>query len=92
MISIRRWQARHLFMAWGLYWVGLLAVVASRPLLEYWRLKRSSGHGTVSYTFDGEMLGPSLWIAGPPLVLFLIWLATRSRAPETPRATERVNG
>ena len=92
MISIRRWQARHLFAAWGLYWAGLLAVVASRPLFDYWRIVRSGGHGTVNYTFDGEMLGPSLWIAGPPLVLFMIWLATRSRAPETSPVDDRING
>ena len=91
MISIRRWQARHLFVAWGLYWAGLLAVVASRPLLEYWRLKRSSGHGTINYTFEGDMLAPSLWIAGPPLVLFVIWLATRSRVPTTQGVDERIN-
>jgi hypothetical protein len=89
MISIRRWQARHLFTAWGLYWAGLLAVAATRPLVEYWRITRlPGGHGTIKYTFDGGMLAPSLWIAGPPLVLFLIWLATRERQ----RVDERVNG
>ena len=83
MISIRRWQARHLFMAWGLYWVGLLAVVAARPLMEYWRITRSAGgHGSLKYTFEGDILVPSLWIAGPPLVLFLVWLATRDRQRE----------
>ena len=87
MISIRRWQARHLFIAWGVYWAGLLAVVAARPLIEYWRITRlPGGHGTIKYTFDGGMLAPSLWIAGPPLALFLIWLATRERQ----RTGERV--
>jgi hypothetical protein len=88
MISIRRWRARHLFVAWGLYWVGLLAVVSSRPLLEYWRIARSDGHGTVGYSYEGGMLELALWLAGPPLVLFAIWLATRERRP----AEERVNG
>jgi hypothetical protein len=62
------------------YWVGLLATVAWRPLLGYWRIARSAeGHGTVGYTYSGGMLPLALWIAGPPLLLFLLWLATRSR-------------
>ena len=89
MMSVRRWRARHLFVAWGVYWVGLLAVVATRPLLEYWRISRSpSGHGTVKYSFEGGMLELALWIAGPPLALFLLWLATRERRP----VDERVSG
>jgi hypothetical protein len=71
------------------YWVALLAVVAWRPLTEYWRISRSpSGHGSVNYTYSGGLLPLALWIAGPPLVLFVLWLATRSNAPE--RVGERM--
>jgi len=90
MIPFRQWQPRHLFRSWFAYWLVLLAAVAWRPLLEYWRISRSpTGHGTVGVNYSGGMLPLALWIAGPPLVLFLLWLATRSRAPEPER--ERVD-
>jgi hypothetical protein len=83
VISFRHWQPRHLFRSWIAYWLALLAVVAGRPLLEYWRISRSaSKHGTVGFSYSGGLLPLALWIAGPPLVLFLLWLATRSRVPE----------
>jgi hypothetical protein len=89
VISFRQWRARHLFWSWGAYWLALLGVVAWRPLLEYWRITRSpTGHGTVRYVYSGDMLAMALWIAGPPLVLFVAWTVTRSRAPE--RSEERV--
>ena len=83
MIPFRQWRARHLFRSWVAYWVALLGVVAWRPLLEYWRISHSAtGHGSVGYSFSGSMLSMALWIAGPPLVLFVLWLATRTREPE----------
>jgi hypothetical protein len=92
VLPLRQWQATHLFRAWVVYWVGLLAVVAWRPLMEYWRITRSpSGHGSVGYTYSGGLLPLTLWIAGPPLVLFAIWLATRTGVPEKSRG-ERLNG
>jgi hypothetical protein len=90
VISIRRWQARHLFLSWTAYWFGLLAFVAWRPLVEYWRITRSpSGHGSVGFTYSGGALQAALWIAGPPLVIFLAWLATRSRGVERAPVRER---
>ena len=83
MVPLRQWRATHLFRAWLVYWVGLLAVVAWRPLTEYWRVTHSpGGHGTVNVGYSGGLLPLSLWIAGPPLALFAIWLATRRRVPE----------
>ncbi len=62
------------------YWIALLAVVAWRPLVEYWRISRSpTGHGSVGFGYSGGTLPLALWIAGPPLVLFVLWLATRTR-------------
>ena len=90
MIPLRQWRARHLFLGWTAYWVALLAAVAWRPLLEYWRITRSpTGHGSVGYTYSGGPLQLALWIAGPPLVLFVLWLATRTRADER-TAGERI--
>jgi hypothetical protein len=72
------------------YWAALLAVVASRPLMEYWRITRSpSGHGSMQDSYSGGALPLALWIAGPPLALFVNWLATRSRVPEQ-RVGERL--
>lgn len=90
MISIRRWHARHLFLSWTAYWLALLAFVAWRPLVEYWRITRSpSGHGSVGLTYSGGALPAALWIAGPPLLIFLVWLATRSRDVEREPVRQR---
>jgi hypothetical protein len=79
----RRWRAQHLFRSWVAYWCALLAFVAWRPLLEYWKISHSpSGHGTVGYSYSGGPLQLALWIAGPPLLLFIVWVATRSRTPD----------
>ena len=81
MLPLREWRATHLVRSWVAYWVVLLAAVAWRPLVDYWRISRSpSGHGSVGVTYTGGMLPLVLWIAGPPLVLFFLWLGTRSRA------------
>jgi hypothetical protein len=91
-VFLKRWSARKLFMSWAIYWVALLAVAAWRPLLELIQLRRTQEHGTVSFTYTGSFLSLALWIAGPPLVLFLVWLFTRSRAdaPEREREPDRV--
>ena len=89
MISIRRWQARHLFLSWTAYWFALLAFVTWRPLVEYWRITRSpGGHGTVGLTYSGGALQAALWIAGPPLLIFLAWLATHTRHVARERVRE----
>lgn len=81
MLPLREWRATHLVRSWVGYWIVLLAAVAWRPLLDYWRISRSpSGHGSVNVTYAGGMLPLVLWIAGPPLLVFLLWLGTRSRA------------
>jgi hypothetical protein len=80
MLPIRRWRASHLFRAWLAYWILLIANVAWRPLLEYWRVTHSpDGHGSVTYAYSGSPLRAALWIAGPPLALFVVWVATRTR-------------
>jgi hypothetical protein len=90
VIPLRQWRATHLFRAWLAYWVALLAVVAWRPLLEYWRITSSpTGHGSVGYTYSGSMLSLALWIAGPPLALFVMWLATRTRVPDDRESVSR---
>jgi hypothetical protein len=90
VLPLRQWRATHLFRAWVAYWAALLAVTAWRPLVEYWRISRSpSGHGTVSYGYSGGLLPLALWIAGPPLLMFAVWVATRSRSPMRETAVNR---
>jgi hypothetical protein len=104
---LRRWQARHLLLAWAVYWV-LLVLVALRPALALVAraLTGPEGHGSVSanvgngianlnVAFEGQhwtgstsLTSLALWIAGPPLLLWLVWLATR-RAPASAREPER---
>jgi hypothetical protein len=84
VVPFRQWRASHLFRSWAVYWVALLAVAGWRPVVEYWRISHSATkHGTVNFTYSGGMLPLALWIAGPPLALFVVWLVTRSRTPET---------
>ena len=40
--------------------------------------------GTPSYTGTASLLAVGLWIAGPPLLLWAAWLASRGRPPEVP--------
>lgn len=75
----RSWGIGRLFASWIAYWVLLIIVSARRPLLEYWRLRRSSAHGTVSWSFSGGMMELALWVVGPPLLIWIVWLVTRRR-------------
>ena len=90
MLSARRWRASHLFGSWIVYWILLLLVSAGRPLLRIWQLKRSNAHGAVNISYSGSPLQAALWLAGPPLLLFLLWLATRTRAPRRPQLDDAV--
>ncbi|MFL5618920.1 MAG: hypothetical protein ACJ79A_11095 [Gemmatimonadaceae bacterium] len=103
----RRWQAKHLLLAWVVYWV-LLAVVSLRSALvaAARALNAPKGLGSLAASVDNgnvilkataagqtwtgstSLTTMMLWFAGPPLVLFLVWLVTR-RAPVTARDPER---
>jgi hypothetical protein len=52
--------------------------------MEYWRIMTTTKKGEVSLSFSGSLTTAALWIAGPPLLLWLAWLVSR------PRRTERV--
>jgi len=100
-LSLRRWRPRHLLLAWGAYWLALLAVALGRPALEAWRMsRRPDAHGTISAGVDdavahlsiavdgapawsgsASILSITLWLVGPPLVLWVLWLL-RSRGSE----------
>lgn len=78
---VRNWRVRDLIVSWILYWVLLIVVVAWRPILEYVRLQLTHGHGSVSVGYSGSLTQLALWIAGPPLLLWALWLLTRPRRP-----------
>ena len=107
MNFLRRWQARHLLLAWVVYWLALLAVGLHSALGSVVRaLTAPSGHGTIGASVDNDnfvlkvttdgqtyvgstsLMTALLWFAGPPLLLFLVWLVTR-RAPAAARDPER---
>jgi hypothetical protein len=104
---LRRWRARHLLVAWIVYWVALLVVSLNSALGAATRaLAAPDGHGSIGATVENgnfllkvttegqtwtgtaSLTTMALWFAGPPLVLFLVWLATR-RAPVAERDPER---
>ena len=104
---LRRWRAKHLLVAWIVYWIALLVVALHSALGAATRaLMAPNGHGSIGasvennnfilkVTTDGQtwtgttsLTTMALWFAGPPLLLFLVWLATR-RAPVAERDPER---
>jgi hypothetical protein len=104
---LRRWRAKHLLVAWIVYWVALIAVFLHSALGAAARaLAAPHGQGSIGASFDNNnfilkvttngqtwtgttsFTTMALWFAGPPLLLFLVWLATR-RAPVPERDPER---
>jgi hypothetical protein len=107
MNFLRRWQAKHLLVAWIVYWVLLIGIslrsflaAAMRALnaphglgsiganVDNGTFVLKSAVGAQSWTQSMSLTAMTLWFAGPPLVLFLVWLATR-RAPVAQRDPER---
>lgn len=80
LMFLRNWTPRKLILSWLAYWAGLIVVAGWRPLWQYWQIQRSNGRGTVSASYSGGLLSLALWVAGPPLLLFIAWFFARSRA------------
>ena len=92
-MRIGRWSRKKLLGSWVLYWVGLLGVLAVKPFWQYLQFRRAGESGSVSAGYSGSALSLALWIAGPPLLLFLAWLAFGSRketAGASPKGREAV--
>ena len=102
MLSVRRWRARHLLLAWGAYWLGLILIAVGPGLAAAWRATRPEQKGNISVSYDDGVINAivvagettlwsaavefstiTLWIAGPPVLLWLLWLATRPRRGAT---------
>ena len=107
MSFLRRWQARHLLVAWIVYWVLLIGISMHSAIAAAMRaLNAPHGLGSISASVDSgnfvfkasvgadtwthamSFTTMALWFAGPPLLLFLVWLVTR-RAPVSAREPER---
>ena len=104
---LRRWRAKHLLLAWVVYWL-LLVVVALSPALAVVirALNAPKGLGSISANFGNglasltvsstaqtwtgsvSLTALALWLAGPPLLLWLVWLVTRHE-PASAREAER---
>jgi hypothetical protein len=75
---LRTWRVRHLVGSWIAYWVVLLLVSLREPIRKYIDIQRSGGAGSVSASVSGDAM-TLLWIVGPPLLLFVLWLAARPK-------------
>ena len=107
MSLLRRWRAKHLLLAWVVYWL-LLVIVGLSPALAVvvkalnapkglGSIGANVGNGVASLTVSSaaqvwtgsiSLTALALWIAGPPLLLWLLWLVTR-REPASAREAER---
>ena len=105
---LRRWRAKHLLLAWVVYWV-LLVVVGLSPALSMviealdapkglGSISANVGSGVASLTVSStvrvwtgsvSLTTLALWIAGPPLLLWLLWLVTRREPAATAAEAER---
>jgi hypothetical protein len=74
-----RWGVRELIAGWVLYWIGLLLYALWPQLLKIYELSVTKQHGSVSLNYSGSLLEAALWIAGPPLLMAVVWIATRPR-------------
>ena len=107
MTFLRRWQAKHLLLAWVVYWIALITIGLHTALGAALKaMNAPNGHGTIGASIDDSnfvlkittdaqtwigttsLTSAALWFAGPPLLLFLVWLVTR-RAPVSAPDPER---
>jgi hypothetical protein len=80
-MMLRNWGLGRLVASWIVYWVVLLALGLAPVARQYWAIRRADGHGTIDFTWSGSSLQMVLLVVGPPLLVTLLWLATRPRRP-----------
>jgi hypothetical protein len=78
-MMLRNWGLGRLVASWVVYWVVLLAVGLVPLARQYREIERTGGHGTINLTWSGSTLQTILLIAGPPLLMTLLWIAARPR-------------
>ena len=77
--GLRRWGPRELVASWVVYWTILLVVALWPAIMGWWRIQNTTGHGSVSLSLSWEGLRTAWWIAGPPLLMWLVWVRTRPK-------------
>jgi hypothetical protein len=78
---LRSWGLGRLVASWFVYWVLLLAVVLAPVARRYYEVQRSDAHGMISFDWSGSGRQMILIVVGPPLLMTLLWIASRPRRP-----------
>ena len=94
-LSLRGWRPRQLLLSWVVYWIVALLVAIWRVTSDpdaHGSISAGVTDGLFTMTVSeptgvvwqgsASMMSILLWFAGPPLLLFLLWLAVRPRAAE----------
>jgi hypothetical protein len=78
-LTLPKWSVWGLLASWVVYWCVLAAVTAGPAGWAVFLAHVLHRHGTVTLSYTGGLLLPALLIAGPPLLLALLWIATRPK-------------
>ena len=76
---IQSWGVRQLVASWVLYWIALVIFAAAPTIWRIWSLRQTSEHGEVTWSWEGGLLPAVLLVLGPPLLVTIVWLATRPK-------------
>lgn len=73
-------RLRTLLALWLAYWAGLAASQLAPALWHYLRIRATAGTGTISWSFTGSATLLAAALVGPPLLIWVGWLALSARA------------
>ena len=65
-LTLRRWRARHLLVAWSAYWAGLAAVALGPALRAIARVSGPGEHGNVAAVFGDGVVQLTVTNPGAP--------------------------
>ena len=80
--SLSRWRAKHLLLAWGVYWLALILVALSPAMMLALRaVSAPHGKGNISVSMANGVLTASIaangatWVGTSSLTSIALWLA-----------------